>query len=130
MYIAKGADIQQVRHETGHMVDNKLMNQQKVESLKREILGEITDKDICIDNETFIDNNTKVFNELINTINTDYSQAQENLERINKLLVEVESKNKQYDLAINQMNDLMGHLGQLINSLNQVTNKGNETDHE
>ncbi len=56
MYIAKGADIQQVRHETGHMVDNKLMNQQKVESLKREILGEITDKDICIDNETFIDN--------------------------------------------------------------------------
>ena len=43
-------------------------------------------------NETFIDNNTKVFNELINTINTDYSQAQENLERINKLLVEVESK--------------------------------------
>ena len=81
-------------------------------------------------NETFIDNNTKVFNELINTINTDYSQAQENLERINKLLVEVESKNKQYDLAINQMNDLMGHLGQLINSLNQVTNKGNETDHE
>ena len=69
-------------------------------------------------NETFIDNNT------------DYSQAQENLERINKLLVEVESKNKQYDLAINQMNDLMGHLGQLINSLNQVTNKGNETDHE
>lgn len=44
--------------------------------------------------------------------------------------MEVESKNKQYDLAINQMNDLMGHLGQLINSLNQVTNKGNETDHE
>jgi len=81
-------------------------------------------------NETFIDNNTKVFNELINTINTDYSQAQENLERINKLLVEVESKNKQYDSAINQMNDLMGHLGQLINSLNKVTNKGNETDHE
>lgn len=81
-------------------------------------------------NETFIANNTKVFNELINTINTDYSQAQENLERIYKLIVEVESKNKQYDLAINQMNDLMAHLGQLINSLNQVTNNGNETDHE
>lgn len=78
--------------------------------------------------ETFIENNTKVFNELITTINTDYSQAQENLERINKLLVEVESKNKQYDLSIKQMNDLMGQLDQLIDKL-KVTN-GNETEHE
>lgn len=79
--------------------------------------------------ETFIENNTKVFNELITTINTDYSQAQESLERISKLLVEVESKNKQYDLSIKQMNDLMGQLGQLIDKLNKVTN-GNETEHE
>lgn len=79
--------------------------------------------------ETFIADNTKVFNELITTINTDYSQAQESLERINKLLVEVESKNKQYDLSIKQMNDLMGQLGQLIDKLNKATN-GNETDHE
>lgn len=79
--------------------------------------------------ETFIADNTKVFNELITTINTDHSQAQESLERINKLLVEVESKNKQYDLSIKQMNDLMGQLGQLIDRLNKVTN-GNETDHE
>lgn len=79
--------------------------------------------------ETFIADNTKVLNELITTINTDYSQAQESLERINKLLVEVESKNKQYDLSIKQMNDLMGQLGKLINRLNKVTN-GNETDHE
>ena len=79
--------------------------------------------------ETFIENNTKVFNELITTINTDYSQAQERLERISKLLVEVESKNKQYDLSIKQMNDLMGQLGQLIDKLNKVTN-GNETEHE
>lgn len=80
--------------------------------------------------ETFIADNTQVFNELITTINTDYSQAQESLERINKLLVEVESKNKQYDLSIKQMNDLMGQLGQLIDRLNKVTNDGNETDHE
>lgn len=80
--------------------------------------------------ETFIADNTQVFNELITTINTDYSQAQESLERINKLLVEVESKNKQYDLSIKQMNGLMGQLGQLIDRLNKVTNDGNDTDHE
>ena len=44
--------------------------------------------------------------------------------------MEVESKNKQYDLSIKQMNDLMGQLGQLIDRLNKVTNDGNETDHE
>lgn len=49
MHIAKGANIQQVRHETGHMVDNKLMNQKKVESLKREILGEIDFDDFYYD---------------------------------------------------------------------------------
>ena len=80
--------------------------------------------------ETFIADNTKVFNELIATINTDHSQAQESLERINKLLVEVESKNKQYDLSIQQMSDLMGQLGQLIDRLNKVTNNGNGIDHE
>ena len=80
--------------------------------------------------ETFIADNTQVFNELITTINTDHSQAQKSLERINKLLVEVESKNKQYDLSIKQMNGLMGQLGQLIDRLNKVTNDENETDHE
>ncbi len=34
MYIAKGANKKQVRHETGHMVDNKLMSQERVEQLK------------------------------------------------------------------------------------------------
>jgi len=56
MYIAKGANKKQVRHETGHMIDNKLMNQQKVEQLKRDILGEVTIDDIYIDTTTFIDN--------------------------------------------------------------------------
>lgn len=81
-------------------------------------------------NETFIADNTKVFSELITTINTDHSQAQKSLKRINKLLEEVESKNKQYDLSIKQMTDLMGQLGQLIDRLNNVTNNGNEAVHE
>ena len=56
MYIAKGANKKQVRHETGHMVDNKLMSQERVEQLKREILGEIVSDDIYIDETTYIDN--------------------------------------------------------------------------
>ena len=56
MYIAKGANKKQVRHETGHMIDNKLMNQQKVEQLKRDILGEVTIDDIYIDTTTYTDN--------------------------------------------------------------------------
>ena len=81
-------------------------------------------------NLTFIADNTKVFNELITTINTEHSQAQKNLERINKLLVEVENKNNQYDLSINQMNDLMRQLGQLIDRLNTSTNSANDTHDE
>lgn len=68
--------------------------------------------------------------ELIATINTEHSQAQQTLERIKGLLEEVETKNKQYDSSIKQMNDLMGQLGQLIDELNKVTNNGNETAHE
>lgn len=68
--------------------------------------------------------------ELIATINTEHSQAQQTLERIKELLEEVETKNKQYDSSIKQMNDLMGQLGQLIDGLNKVTNNGNETDYE
>jgi len=80
--------------------------------------------------ETLIANKSREFNELITTINTEHSQAKESLERINKLLVKVESKNKQYDLSIKQMSDLMRQLGQLIDRLNTSTNSGNETDHE
>ena len=44
--------------------------------------------------------------------------------------MEVEIKNKQYDLSIKQMSDLMEQLGQLIDTLNTSTNSVNETDHE
>jgi len=68
--------------------------------------------------------------ELIATINTEHSQAQHTLERIKGLLEEVETKNKQYDSSIKQMNDVMVQLGQLIDGLNKVTNTSNETAHE
>lgn len=80
--------------------------------------------------ESFIADNTKVFNELISSVKTEHLQAYKNLERIKGLLVEVESKNKQYDLSIAQMNDLMRRLGLLIDTLNTSTNREGETDHE
>lgn len=82
------------------------------------------------DSETFIANNSKKFNELIVTINTEHSQAQDSLERIKKILVDVESKNKQYDLSIGQMNDLMLHLGTLIDRLEISPESENEIHHE
>lgn len=72
----------------------------------------------------------KELDELIATINTEHSQAQQTLERIKGLLEEVETKSKQYDSSNKQMNDLMVQLGQLIDGLNKVTNNGNETAHE
>lgn len=80
--------------------------------------------------ETFISDNTILFNKLISSIKTEHSQSQESLKKINNLLAKVESKNKHYDLSIKQMNDLMGQLGQLIDRLNKVANNGNETDNE
>lgn len=49
MYIAKGGNKKQVRHETGHVIEKKMMNVKKVESLKREILGEIDFDDFYYD---------------------------------------------------------------------------------
>lgn len=59
MYIAKGASKKQIRHETGHMIEKKLMNAKKVESLKREILGEIDFNDFYYD--IYEDNNNNEF---------------------------------------------------------------------
>ena len=80
--------------------------------------------------ETFIADNTRVFNELITTIRTKHSQAEGDLERISELLVEVDGKNKQYDAAINQMRGLMEQLAQLIDRLNTSTNNESEISHE
>lgn len=81
-------------------------------------------------NETFIADNAKVFNDLIGSIHAEHSHSQDGLEKINKLLVEVESKNKQYELSIKQMSDLMEQLAKLIDGLNTSTNKENKTENE
>lgn len=83
-------------------------------------------------NNLFDSNNKKVkdLDGFITSLNTKNSQAEEYLGRINELLVEVESKNKQYDLANKQMIDLMGQLSQLIDSLNAATNNGDDSEHE
>ena len=83
-------------------------------------------------NDLFNSNNQKAreLNELITNINTKNSQAEESLGRINELLVEVESKNKQYALSNKQMIDLMGQLGQLIDRLNTSTNNEDESRDE
>lgn len=44
--IPKGLEKTHVRHEIGHMVENKMLNPKRVESLKRDILGEIDVYDI------------------------------------------------------------------------------------
>ena len=41
LYVAKGADKEAVIHEIGHMVENKLLDKQKVLKLKRQILEKV-----------------------------------------------------------------------------------------
>ncbi len=81
-------------------------------------------------NETFIVDNSNVFNELITTLKADYSQAKEKLVRISKVLVEVESKSEQYDASINQMRDLMRQLAILMDGLNSSNENKSEPDDE
>lgn len=76
-----------------------------------------------------IESNTKEYTDLISTIKTEHLQAQERLERINKLLIEVESKNEEFDMNTKQMQGIMGQLTKLFDSLNTSTS-ANETDHE
>lgn len=53
LYIAKGADKQSVTHEIGHMVDNKMLNQDVVVNTLKKSVGEV---DIMqISSETFYD---------------------------------------------------------------------------
>lgn len=41
LYIAKGADKTQVIHEIGHMVENKLLEPEKVDVLRKKIIGNV-----------------------------------------------------------------------------------------
>ncbi len=46
LYVAKGADKTEVIHEIGHMVENKLLDAQKVAKVRKEIVGEVSVLDI------------------------------------------------------------------------------------
>ena len=83
-------------------------------------------------NDLFNSNNQKAreLDGLIATINTKNSLAEESIARINKILVDVESKSEQYDSSIKQVHELMGQLATLIDGLNTSTNNVNDTEHE
>lgn len=72
LYVAKGADENAVIHEIGHMVENKLLDEQKVETLKESFLQNVPfgniKKDVYInadneDVEVFLLLNTKFVSE-------------------------------------------------------------------
>lgn len=46
MYIAEAADKEEIVHEIGHMVENKLLDTAKINALKKDILSKISPKDI------------------------------------------------------------------------------------
>jgi len=49
LYIAKGATKAQIWHEIGHMVENKMMNSNKIEEMRIKIIGEVTFNDLYYD---------------------------------------------------------------------------------
>lgn len=80
--------------------------------------------------ESLIIDKTTEFDKLITNINDANSHYHESLEKINRLLGEVEIKSQQYDWSINQMKDLMDQLRKLIEQLNTSKNNEKETEHE
>lgn len=63
MYIAEGSKENQVLHEIGHAIDNKLINREKVDILLREIVSNVTYSDIEI--QPFYDNNNNIIEAVI-----------------------------------------------------------------
>ena len=64
-------------------------------------------------------------------INDVHIKSNESLDKIINLLEEVEVKNKQYNLSIDNMTDKIKQFEELINMLkNIVENSGKETEHE
>ena len=80
--------------------------------------------------ESLIKDKKTEFDELITNINDANSHSHESLEKINKLLGEVETKSRQYEWSINQMKDLMDQLQELIEQINTSKNNEKETGHE
>lgn len=83
------------------------------------------------DGNSFIENKTKEFGTLTKDINDVHIKSNESLDRIINLLEEVEVKNKQYNLLIDNMTDKIEQFEELINMLkNIVENSGKEAEHE
>lgn len=83
------------------------------------------------DGNSFIENKTKEFGTLTKDINDVHIKSNESLDRIINLLEEVEVKNKQYNLSIDNMTDKIKQFEELINMLkNIVENSGKEAEHE
>lgn len=80
---------------------------------------------------TLITNKTTEFNELTESIHSIQKQSNERLERINKLLEDVENKNKQYNWSIETMSDQMKQLEELTDMLKEIIKKeGKEASNE
>ena len=83
------------------------------------------------DGNSFIENKTKEFGTLTKDINDVHIKSNESLDKIINLLEEVEVKNKQYNLSIDNMTDKIKEFEELINILkNIVENSGKEAEHE
>lgn len=54
LYVAKGAEKEEIIHEIGHMVENKLLDNEKVNQLREKIVGFVYPQDIIT--ETYYDN--------------------------------------------------------------------------
>ncbi len=77
---------------------------------------------------TLITNKTTEFNELTESIHSIQKQSNERLERINKLLEDVENKNKQYNWSIETMSDQMKQLEELTDMLKEIIKKEGKED--
>lgn len=54
LYVAKGAETEDIVHEIGHLVENKMMDFEKISQIRKKIIGEIDIWDIKT--ETYYDN--------------------------------------------------------------------------
>ena len=81
--------------------------------------------------DTFIANKTKEFKEIVKGIHSAQTQSNKNLERINKLLEDIENKNKKYNWSIETMENQMKQLEVLTSMLKVILeNNGKEESHE
>lgn len=127
--------IEETKINAQNILDDVREQEQKVKNEIKELETQAiqvnnTYKDIKQGNEAVISDYRNSLEKIIANTKTHNTQAIEKIKRIDQLLVEVESKNKQYGTSIKQMNELMGRLEILFNRLNELTNNNDKTNHE